>query len=154
MRIVTFTLLVLVAVACSALAHPAPHHSSAPSSIEAEPVSASAAPDLATLDIPAVVETPQDLVDKRNYFVQTTTSEAPEATYPAVLWPKRKRKRDRKDITETDPAKSIDTTGVLDVVDRRADVIGPSLSKTMTKSKPKPKPNPGTKTETKKKQPP
>ncbi|KAF9326883.1 hypothetical protein BGZ91_001749 [Linnemannia elongata] len=150
MRIVTFTLLVLVAVACIAPAHTAPHHSRAPSSIEAEPVSAAAAPALATLDIPAVIETPQDLVDKRNYFVQTTTSEAPEATYPAVFWPK--RKRDRKDITKTDLAKSIDTTGVLDVVARRADVIGPSLSKTMTKSKPKPKP--GSKTETKKKQPP
>ncbi|KAF9133343.1 hypothetical protein BGX30_012321 [Mortierella sp. GBA39] len=135
MKIIAFSFFVLVAVASIALAHPTLHQSSAPSSFEAEPVPAAAA--ALGLAAPDAVETPQGHVDKRNYRIQTTTAEAPEATYPAELWPKYKRKRGHKDITETELANSIDTTGIWDVVERRADKDGPNSMPTHTPEPPK-----------------
>ncbi|KAG9065198.1 hypothetical protein KI688_002521 [Linnemannia hyalina] len=127
--------------------------------MKAEPVPAAAAPAAAPA-APDAVETPQGHVDKRNYRIQTTTAEAPEATYPAELWPKYKRKRDYNDITETELANSLDTTGIWDVVERRADKNGPismpthtpEPPKTMTTSKPEPKPETETKVKTRTKQ--
>ncbi|KAF8929335.1 hypothetical protein BGZ47_001102, partial [Haplosporangium gracile] len=89
-------------------------------------------------------------VDKRNYHVQTmTTTETPEATYSAKFWPEYKRKREHKDNTEVELANSIDTTGLWNVVERRADesdrsptprhTARPPKMSTTTKSKPKTK---------------
>ncbi|KAF9540750.1 hypothetical protein EC957_003768 [Mortierella hygrophila] len=159
MKIITFSLFVLVAVASIALAHPTLNHSSAPSFIEAEPVLAAAAPAPAA---PDAVETPQGHIDKRNYRKQTTAAEAPEATYPAELWPKYKRKRDHNDITETELANSPDITNIWDVIERRADKNGtistpthtPEPLKSKTTTKPKPKPETRSKVKTRTKQPP